>query len=136
MNLEEFYRQAQFLRNYTPSLSVINPAVITPTAYEGKFMVMGGVVVAAIRTTYTLSVANPFSIDVTMPTAVKDAGSVVVIPFFGYAGNIGGGGLGAVCGQAGGSVAPNKIRVVRYDNAALGIGSGSMTGIFIYENGE
>jgi len=129
MNLQEFYRQAHYLREYTPTLAS-TMTLGTPSTNRVRFLILGRLVVCSVDEVFTVAGVAANEVTITTPTRVLNiAGGGVV----GFAGN-------ADTGIAGRAVYfdETKIGIRRYDDAnwTAGGATGIINGWLFYQNGE
>lgn len=127
MNIQEFYRQAHYLRNF--DLTIESTMTIDDPNQTGRFLVLGRAVVGTVDLIFEAGGTPSNEVTFTTPTPIL---------------NLAGGGVVAFCGQCEDGVGAfgvyfdeQRIGVRRYDNANWSTGKGVIiTGWFFYENGE
>ena len=137
MNEGEFFRQAQYLRDYSPTITSISGGALSAQVVRiAKFLIIGRFVIAYVQAEFTINAAAPAGFYVTMPTLIKVGAS------YGGMGTHTGfsqDGTGADFASVGVVVSaePTKMIVRKYDFSVFATGAlGAINGLFFYENGE
>lgn len=128
MNLEEFYRQAHYLRDFTPTASSV--WTISNFVGTGRYLVLGRAVMGFVACTFDLSGGPSTSVSITMPVTIKIPVGLDTVAFCGAVDT--GVGVGSAV-----ALSSTSISLFRYDAANWTAGaSRGINGWFFYENGE
>lgn len=135
MDLQTFYRQAYYLRNYPLQVTVAAPATITGsvTINHAKFLVLGRLAVGYVNVDFILATSPTQTVEFTAPTILPTSLNNLVC----FTGSIND---SAVLNSQSSGYSPTrsatKFSVSRYNVSNIVTGAVNIQGFFFYENGE
>lgn len=135
MNPQEFFRQAQFMRDYVPTITPdAGTTINTLEIYYARYIVVGTMVMGMLGITFNISNTNSARLDIGTPTKISGESTAI---FFGESeqATIA---YGANLTQIGDR---RHIRIKKQNGTNFGINSINfpvvrIAGFFCYENGE